>query len=87
MFQLFVDSIRPLIGKFETELQSREYETACQTIHKARGAVANAGGKELAGLMGRIEAALVARDFDEAGRETARLRPGWTRLLDAIAAA
>jgi CheY-like chemotaxis protein/HPt (histidine-containing phosphotransfer) domain-containing protein len=87
MLKLFVDSIRPLIDKFETEFGDLRLESACQTIHKARGAAANAGGKELAGVMGRIEAALIADDLAAAREHSLAVRPAWERLLAAIASA
>jgi CheY-like chemotaxis protein/HPt (histidine-containing phosphotransfer) domain-containing protein len=86
MFKLFVDSIRPLIGKFEDELSGEKLEAACETIHKARGAVANAGGKELAAIMAEIEAALINRDVANARDHGTTIRPAWDRLLEAIAA-
>jgi HPt (histidine-containing phosphotransfer) domain-containing protein len=84
-FGIFVDSVQPLIAKFEEELGSARYTESRETIHKAKGATANAGGRELAAVMHTIEVALVEQKYEDAHRHSQRLRPAWDRLAQAIA--
>jgi CheY-like chemotaxis protein len=84
-FGVFEDSVRPLLSQFEHELETARHLEARETIHKAKGAVANAGGKQLAAVMHEIEKALVEQDYGRASVHAQNLRPAWDRLTDAIA--
>jgi signal transduction histidine kinase/CheY-like chemotaxis protein/HPt (histidine-containing phosphotransfer) domain-containing protein len=84
-FELFLTSVSPLIDQFLNEMTQARHAAARETIHKARGASANAGAAELAGLMGRIEAALVAQKIDEAASVAHEIGPAWDRVAQAIA--
>jgi CheY-like chemotaxis protein len=84
-FELFLSSVSPLIGEFQQQMEKARHGAARETIHKARGASANAGATELAGLMGRIEAALVAQRIEEASSAAREIGPAWDRVAQAIA--
>lgn len=83
-YDLFIESVAPLIAQFRTELAAARHSEARETIHKARGATANAGAQELAALMSAIEVALIERKFEEAEIRSREIQPTWDRLTSAI---
>jgi CheY-like chemotaxis protein len=85
IFDLFIESVAPLLGEFQSAFAAAKYPAAREVIHKAKGATANAGGRELAALMGEIEMALVDQRYDDAARHGQGIQPAWDRLAQAIA--
>jgi CheY-like chemotaxis protein/HPt (histidine-containing phosphotransfer) domain-containing protein len=84
MLRFFVSTIAPLVSKYAGEMERSDIPAAFETIHKARGAVANAGGRELAAIMGDVEAALAAQNVDSARARSQEIDPAWQRLVKAI---
>lgn len=84
MLRFFVTTIAPLVTKYEAEMERSEFPAAFETIHKARGAVANAGGRELAAIMGDVELALADQRIDAARARSQEIAPAWQRLIRAI---
>jgi PAS domain S-box-containing protein len=85
IFGVFIESVEPLLDEFQTALTAANHSQAREIIHKAKGAAANAGGRELAALMGEIEVALVERRYDDAELKGRGIEPAWQRLTQAIA--
>jgi len=83
-FGVYLDSTRPLIAQFMDEIAAQRFAAARETIHKAKGATANAGGQELAALMHDIELALVEQRGEDARARSRELTPAWERLSRAI---
>ena len=84
MLRFFVNTIAPLVTKYADEMERSDIPAAFETIHKARGAVANAGGRELAAIMGDVEVALAAQNVDTARARSQEIDPAWQRLVKAI---
>ncbi|MGE4061995.1 MAG: ATP-binding protein [Rhodospirillaceae bacterium] len=84
MLRFFVSTIAPLVTKYAAEMERSDIPAAFETIHKARGAVANAGGRELAAIMGDVEVALAAQNVDVARARSQEIDPAWRRLVKAI---
>ena len=85
IYVTYLDSVRPLLAKLQDELAAARHSEARETIHKARGATANAGGKELAALMREVEKALAEQRYTDALERTRAIPPAWERLTQAIA--
>jgi PAS domain S-box-containing protein len=85
LYGIYIDSVSPLIAQFYDEVAEDRHLEARETIHKAKGATANVGGKELAALMAEIEVALVQKNYDTARARSQDIAPAWDRLVDAIA--
>ncbi|MBL8642753.1 MAG: response regulator [Rhodospirillaceae bacterium] len=84
-FKIFLDSVAPLITQFESEMAEANHAGARETIHKAKGAAANAGAQEITALMHEIETALVEKRPEHAQARSGGLQPAWDRLTQAIA--
>jgi CheY-like chemotaxis protein len=84
-FRVFINSVQPLIPQFLAEMGEARFGEARETIHKAKGATANAGGLELAGIMHDIEVALAEQRREDAAQRSRDLLPAWGRLARAIA--
>jgi CheY-like chemotaxis protein/HPt (histidine-containing phosphotransfer) domain-containing protein len=83
-FKVFVDSVQPLIAQLLDEIGEARFSVARETVHKAKGASANAGGQELAALLHDIEYALVEQRHDEAVFRSREVQAAWNRLTRAI---
>jgi signal transduction histidine kinase/CheY-like chemotaxis protein/HPt (histidine-containing phosphotransfer) domain-containing protein len=84
-FQIFIESVTPLLAQFEEEMAQGNHTGARETIHKAKGAAANAGATEMTSLMHEIEIALVEKRPSDAQDKSRGLEPAWERLQKAIA--
>jgi signal transduction histidine kinase/CheY-like chemotaxis protein len=84
MLRFFVNTIAPLVTRYNDEMERSDIPAAFETIHKARGAVANCGGRELAAIMGDVEVALAAQNVDTARARSQEIDPAWQRLVKAI---
>lgn len=84
MLRFFVSTIEPLVVKYADEMERSDIPAAYETLHKARGAVANAGGRELAAIMGDVETELAAQNVDAARARGQEIDPAWRRLVNAI---
>jgi PAS domain S-box-containing protein len=86
IYGTYLNSVKPLLAKFSAEMTGARHLEARETIHKACGATANAGGKELAALMRDVERALAENRTHDAESAARFLQPAWDRLEQAIAA-
>ncbi|MDX2143508.1 MAG: ATP-binding protein [Rhodospirillaceae bacterium] len=83
-FEVYVDSVRPLIVQILDDIATARFSAAREAVHKAKGATANAGGQELAALLHDIEFALVEERHDDAAFRSREVQAAWSRLTRAI---